>query len=334
MPVIFDILLSLVPVALFLAILIVLDSFKLIKIQLVFLCILWGMICVLIAYYLNNWLIYNHPFYSNDHILKLIPPVTEELLKLSGIYFLIRMNRIGFMIDGAIYGFAIGTGFALLENIYYLYQIHDGGTMLWLVRGFGTAIMHGGTTAIFSVLVMSALSREKKSRGYIILGYIIAVGLHYLYNVLSSSANIATLSVLITVPGFLMAIFSFNEKSIRKWVDLEMDQEVEMLLMIRKGQFSETRAGQYIISLKKHFQPLIMVDILSYIYLYLELSTKAKANLILKENNLPPIIIPEIKDQLSELSILKKNIGKTGMIAIRPILRMNNKDLWKLTTLR
>jgi len=238
------------------------------------------------------------------------------------------------MIDGAIYGFAVGTGFALLENTYYLSQLAEGSTMLWLVRGFGTAIMHGGTTAIFSVILMSAINRNRNIRMYLITGYLIAVLVHYFYNWLSFSGQLATLSVIITIPAFMTIIFILNEKSLRKWVDLEMDKEVELLLMIRRGNFSDTKAGQYVITLKKHFQPLIIVDILSYIYIYLELATKAKANLILRENDMPVNKIPDIDEQLKELSILKKNIGKTGMIAIRPILRMNNKDLWNLTMLK
>jgi len=292
------------------------------------------MCCVIIAYFLNRWLIYLDIFEQWDFTTKLIPPLTEEFLKISIILLLLIKNRIGFMVDGAIYGFAVGTGFALLENTYYFSMLDSGSTMLWLVRGFGTAIMHGGTAAIFTVILMSAINRNRNTSVYVIIGYLIAVLVHYFYNWLSFSAQLATLSVIISIPAFMMIIFILNEKSIRKWVDLEMDKEVELLLMIRQGHFAETKAGKYVITLKKHFQPLIMVDILSYIYIYLELATKAKANLILRENDMPVNKIPDIDEQLKELSILKKNIGKTGMIAIRPILRMNNKDLWNLSMLK
>ncbi|MCK4818736.1 hypothetical protein KA005_23390 [bacterium] len=49
---------------------------------------------------------------------------------------------------------------------------------------------------------------------------------------------------------------------------------------------------------------------------------------------MPVIKIDDVDKQPNELKALRKNIGKTGMIAIRPILRMNNKDLWKLTVLK
>jgi hypothetical protein len=293
-----------------------------------------GMFCVLVSYYINNFLLNIAMLYQPEILVDVIPPLTEEFLKAVIILILIKQNKIGFLIDGAIYGFAVGAGFALIENTYYLYHLQDANIMLWLVRGFGTAIMHGGTVAIFSVLIISAINRDKKIPLYLIMGYLLAVSVHYFYNRVSNSAQIATFSIILSVPTFLFLILDFSQKSIRNWVDLEMDKEVELLLMIRQGQFSNTKSGQYIISLKKHFQPIIMVDVLSYIYIYLELSIKAKANLILKENNIPVIKIHDIEDQLHELKVLKKNIGKTGMIAISPILRMNNKDLWNLSTLK
>ena len=53
--------------------------------------------------------------------------------------------------DAAIYGFAVGTGFALVENVYYLLSLPGAPAALWIVRGFGTAVMHGGTTAILAM---------------------------------------------------------------------------------------------------------------------------------------------------------------------------------------
>ena len=47
-------------------------------------------------------------------------PWIEESLKALLLVYLIRTRRVGMLVDAAIYGFAIGTGFALFENLYYL----------------------------------------------------------------------------------------------------------------------------------------------------------------------------------------------------------------------
>jgi RsiW-degrading membrane proteinase PrsW (M82 family) len=70
------------------------------------------------------------------------------------------MHRIGFLVDAAIFGFAVGTGFALAENLYYLRLAVDAGMGTWIVRGFGTALMHGGTTALFAVMAVARMERS------------------------------------------------------------------------------------------------------------------------------------------------------------------------------
>ena len=49
----------------------------------------------------------------------------------------------------------------------------------WIVRGFGTAIMHGGATAIFAVMGLSALERTQRAGLRAFLpGFALAVALH------------------------------------------------------------------------------------------------------------------------------------------------------------
>ena len=45
---------------------------------------------------------------------------SRSSLKALIVVVLIRTHRIGFLVDAAILGFAVGTGFALVENLYYL----------------------------------------------------------------------------------------------------------------------------------------------------------------------------------------------------------------------
>ena len=44
----------------------------------------------------------------------------EEVAKALYIAWLLRSNRVGFMVDTAISGFAVGAGFAVLENLTYI----------------------------------------------------------------------------------------------------------------------------------------------------------------------------------------------------------------------
>ncbi len=47
-------------------------------------------------------------------------PLIEEFAKALYVAWLLRQNRVGFMVDTAISGFAVGAGFAVLENLTYI----------------------------------------------------------------------------------------------------------------------------------------------------------------------------------------------------------------------
>src|SRR5256885_8503991 len=59
----------------------------------------------------------------------------------------LRSAHVGFLVDAAILGFAVGTGFAVVENVYYASVMRDLELGLWLVRGLGTAVMEIGRGA-------------------------------------------------------------------------------------------------------------------------------------------------------------------------------------------
>src|SRR5215813_11087452 len=168
------ILVGLVPVLAFLATLYYLDSYKLVKMRWVVGIVVCGAVAAGVSYLLNAAIL---GFVKIDLLQysRYIAPIIEELAKALIIVALIYAHRIGFLVDAAIFGFAVGTGFALVENVYFLRLIPD--------AGFGTAIMHGGTTAIFGVMGLAMLEKTKQTKVAALLpGFVLAVLLHSGYN--------------------------------------------------------------------------------------------------------------------------------------------------------
>lgn len=331
---IIKLLISLIPVILLLVMLLYLDSLKLVSKKLLLICLGWGIVSSGLSYFLNTFLI-NTLHLNFDTYSGFIAPVVEETLKFSLLWILIKTSRIGFMIDAAVYGFSIGAAFSLVENLFYLfhYAAGEANPMVWITRGFGTAVMHSGATAIFGILCMGALNRHSNLIVATIYGALAAIFIHGLFNQFLVSPLISTVIMVLIIPVTIILIFTMNEKSIGDWLELEFDSEVSILKMIRKGMFSQTKAGSFLVSIKNHYPAEIVVDMYCYISLYLELSIKAKSYMMLKENDqeIPPD--PSLPDKLLELKALRKNIGRGGCMAISPVLRMNRKDLWKLSLL-
>lgn len=328
-----EILFSIVPVLLFLLFLFLLDSFKLVVKKLLFYAILWGILSAGFAFYLNNFLLQTCVL-SFEQYARYIAPGTEEWIKSIFVFYLVFRKKAGFLIDAAIYGFAIGAGFALVENGVYAHDTSDAGFMVWIIRGFGTALMHGGCTALFSLIMVGAKSRNATQWIAIGLAYVSVYLIHAAFNHFYVHPLLQTVGILIVLPLIFVLIFRRNEKQLHRWLEIEFSSEIELLQMIHKGRFSDTRAGAYLASLKTRFAPETIVDMYCYIQLYLELSIKAKRNVLLKESGFPPISENDIPDKLKELAALRKGIGKTGEMTLSPLVRMNYRDLWKLNQLR
>ncbi len=76
-----------------------------------------------------------------------------------------------------------------------------------------------------------------------------------------------------------------------------------------------------------------MADMLCYLKLSSELSLRAKGVLMLHENGFAVKKDPDVNAKLDELRYLKQSIGKTGELALKPILNHSSHDLWQLQML-
>jgi RsiW-degrading membrane proteinase PrsW (M82 family) len=326
-------LLALLPVCCFLAALVYLDSYKLIPLRWVVGVIILGAGAAILSYPINvaglGWLEIGFAPYT-----RYVSPVIEEALKATILIVLVRNNRIGFLVDAAIFGFAVGAGFAIFENLFYLQSLPEMQIGTWIVRGFGTAIMHGGAAAIFAV-VSEALAGQNPTRGYAIYlpGFVGAVVVHSVFNHFFFSPVVNTLLILVSLPVVLTVIFQHSEKSVSEWLGVGFDAHTELLELINSGEFSSSKVGLYLNSLKEKFEGPVVVDLLCYLRLHAELSIRAKGLLMMRESGFMDKTGEETKAKLVELKYLESSIGTTGLLAIRPFMQMSQEDLWQFYVL-
>ena len=323
-------LVALLPVLCFLATLLYLDSYKLVRLQAVIAVVAAGAVVAGIGFFVNAWLLQLLAIDLTSYT-RYVGPVTEELLKGLVIVALIRLHRIGFLVDAAIFGFAVGSGFAVIENLYYLQQVPDAGMGTWIVRGFGTAIMHGGATAIFAVMSLSAVERVEGARSWVFLpGFALAVALHAAYNHLFLSPKLSTLAMIVVMPPLFYLVFERSARAVGNWLGSGFDADTEMLDLINSGRLSDSPVGEYLHTLKDKFKGAVLADILCFLRLYTELALRAKGILMMRENGFEVGVDDETRAKFDEMRYLERSIGRTGLIAMQPVLHMSHKDLWQL----
>ena len=330
MTIVLGVAVGVLPVFLFLGALVLIDSYKLVALRAILLSVAAGVVAAVAGYGANVAL---RPALGLDftRYSLYVAPLVEETLKATFVVYLLQRNKVGFVVDAAIHGFAIGTGFAFVENLYYLQVSPDGTLWTWIVRGFGTAIMHGGTTAIVAMISKTLHDRSDGLRLHLLLpGFSVAVVLHSLYNHFLLHPLLATALIVLVVPYLSVAVFQRSERETRAWVGTGFDTDAELLRTMRSGQVSATPVGTYLATLRTRFPPEVIVDMMCLLRLRAELAIRAKAILMMREAGFDAPPDPALKDTFEELRYLERSIGKTGLRALHPFLDTSMRDLWQI----
>jgi RsiW-degrading membrane proteinase PrsW (M82 family) len=323
---------GLLPVIAFLSVLVALDSYKLVKLRVVVLLVVWGALAAG-ASYLISTVVFSVVQINLHSYSRYVAPLIEEALKGAIIVVLIRKGRIGFLIDAAILGFAAGAGFAMLENLFFYFSgiIPYTGLATWVIRGFGTAIMHGGATAIFAVMGLSLLEEDPTATVRSLwFGYAIAVVLHSAFNHGLLTPIHSTVAILVLLPPLFYWVFERSERRIGEWLGEGFDANAATLELINSGALSQSHVGLYLDTLKERFKGIVIADILCYLRLSTELGLRAKGILLMRENGFEVPIDAATREKFLEMDYLRGSIGPTGLLALQPMLPMSHKELWQL----
>lgn len=322
---------GLLPVVLLLVGMVVMDCYKLVSRRQWMGSLAWGAVAGGISWAAHWWA--RDRLGLAPDLLQWIAPALEETAKLVWVALLIRRGLVGFLVDAAIHGFAVGAGFAVIENLYYAVALRDTSPLLWVARGLGTAVMHGGATAMAAVLGRELTNRrESHGAGWFVPGLVLAVALHTLFNRLPLPPLLATACVILVVPAILVLIYERSEARTRRWLGKTMDRDAELLELIHTGAIAGTPIGRYLASLRQHFPGPTVADMLCLLEIHAELALRAKGLLLAREAGLDLPPDPEVEGRLGEMRFLERSIGATGRLAIAPFLA-GGRDRWQVRML-
>jgi protease PrsW len=322
------IVIAFVPVLLFAAGLQLMDSFKLVNRRAILTAIAVGAAAAIACAGLHDWL-QSSSGVRDVAFRRYVAPITEEVVKAAFVALLIARRRVAFLVDAAVQGFAVGAGFALVENLTYLIGVGESPLLLWAVRGLGTAMLHGGATAIFAILTRTFADRYPDQIWRAAYpGLLAAIGIHSAFNHAPLPPVAMTLILLIALPMLVVVVFQRSEAATRDWVVAGLDLDIELLQLVGLEAFSDTRMGQYLRRLRDQFGPSVALDMFCLLRLQLELSVQAKALLMAREAGLDVPADEDLPLALAELEYLRRAIGPTGLLALKPLQVTSHRDDW------
>lgn len=332
---------ALIPVLVLLAIFVWLDAFALMSVREVSLLLLLGAIGALAAWPVSGRLLDTLPIGFSLYS-RFIAPWIEEAIKAALMILLFRMNRIGYKIDAVISGFAIGAGFSVVENIVYLTIFPDYGTGTWLVRGFGTAVMHGTTLAVLAAIAHEFAERETReaAAGYdfhlmwFIPGYGVAVALHTAFNQFPDRPMIAMMGAILIAPVALIAVLNLGTAEAQRWLAAECAEHRAQVEALRAGRWPDGPAGRKIAALSARLDPESVKRIRRYWELQAWLVAEAEETMMEEAGGDAEFDASAVRSAFAELDSLKRALGRSTFAALQMLLPFSRNDQWELSELR
>ena len=333
--------LALVPVLLLTLVFVWLDVFKLMsRSEILTLLVLGGLVAG-ITYPISGAFLDTLPIGFNLYS-RFVAPWIEEALKTAVIITLFRFNRIGIKLDAVITGFAVGAGFSVVENILYLLRFENLPPQVWMVRGLGTAIMHGTTMAILAAIAQEFAERNlhAAARDYrfnplwFVPGFLVAVAIHTIFNQFPSQPMLAMLGTLVLAPIALIGIFQFGTKEADEWLAKEEAQHRALVETLHLGTFPDDPQWKKVADLAERLGPNGKATVRDYVTVLSELILSGESAFLNKTDEKLLSQDNGLNEKFDRLAELQKLLGKSTLHALTSLLPFSRNDYWELKELR
>jgi RsiW-degrading membrane proteinase PrsW (M82 family) len=333
--------LALVPVLVLLALFVWLDAFKLMSLLEVLVLLALGAIGAGLAWPVSGRLLDTLPIGFSIYS-RFVAPWIEEAIKALVMIGLFRLNRIGYKLDAVISGFAIGAGFALVENIIYLEMYPQYGAGTWLVRGVGTAVMHGTTLALLAAIAHELAEREMREAAgefdfrwwWFVPGYLVAVALHTAFNQFPDRPLLAMLGAIVVAPLAIVGIFYFGTAEAQRWLAADCAAHHIQVEALRSGRWPDSAAGRKVSALADRLGPEGTKRIRRYWELQAWLIGQAEEVMIEEADGTVKVDSGAVHAAFTELAGLKRALGRSTSAALNALLPFSRNDYWEVSELR
>ncbi|MFL6786401.1 MAG: PrsW family glutamic-type intramembrane protease [Sphingomicrobium sp.] len=332
---------ALIPVLVLLFVFVWLDAFALMNMSEILVLLVLGALGALVAWPISGRMLDTLPIGFSLYS-RFVAPWVEEAIKAIIMIVLFRLNRIGYKLDAVISGFAIGAGFSVVENIFYLTIFPEYGTGTWLVRGFGTAIMHGTTLAVLAAIAHEFAERETRSAAadydfsllWFVPGWGVAVALHTAFNQFPDRPMVSMMGAVLVAPIALVAILSLGTAEAQRWLAAESAEHRAQVDALRAGRWPDGPSGARVAALAERLDPEGAKRVRRFWELQAWLVAEAEETMIEEAAGEAEFDPAQIRAALAELDGLKRALGRSTFAALQALLPFSRNDYWEVSELR
>lgn len=273
-------------------------------------------------------------------IVRFVAPFAEEILKSLILIYLVNRADFNYVVDGALYGFGAGIGFAIIENVEYVEGTKvQFALSLAMARVFSTNLVHATGSGLIGTALAYHRGTQNKRVGRLAIagGYVVAILFHGVFNHMVNAGTFLAVAIVYGVIGAGM-IWNF----IRHGMDTQKDWVGEKLGAEDRVTKEETRAvtgiekvvKTLIVPFRERFGDEKVPLVEELLYKQAEIGIKRK----LLEATPSPTKRKEVEGIVQNLSVemneLRKRIGMYQMMFVREVYLGQDLRLWdRLQTL-
>jgi RsiW-degrading membrane proteinase PrsW (M82 family) len=321
----------------FLYIIYTLDLYKTGTFRFVLTCFIWGVISVGLAYLINTIIFYNRGLASRETIETLIAPTAEEILKAAILIYLVRKPNFTYFVDGAIYGFAVGIGFAVAENYFYL-SFFDPSTGLGVAVGrvLSTNLMHATTTALVGVAL--GLARFRRSLGHSMIlaaGLILAISFHSVFNRLGTQASEGMRLIYAAILGFagaglIVYVIFRGLAEEKKWIEEKLGEADRVTAKEASYVQQLSNVDELLAPIANKFGAEKAEQIENFLIIQARLGILRKTLDKLNDEKMRAGVEKQMEGLRTQMDNARRAVGSYAMLYIRYIVPPDQSPLWGL----
>ena len=295
-------------------------------------CIAWGGIAYYLAYYINDALI-NNNLVNEDFLIRYAAPFVEETLKGLFLLYLIRRPNFTYFVDGAIYGFACGIGFAIFENFEYVLGNPDIAVSLAISRVLSTNLIHATGSALIGISL--GIWRLEKSWLRILFplgGWVCAFATHSTFNNIVSDDTVLILAFILSFVGIGIIIFAVfrglrEEKS---WIE----EKLGMTDGVTSGEAAIVqrlnKVNDILTPLAQRFGPQKASQIEQFLLMQARLGILRKTVEKLQDDKMRIAAENQIRELRIKMDESRRAVGAYCMLYLRNIFPENQSPVYDL----
>jgi len=279
----------------------------------------------------NNFIEYSWSI-DPEIVGRFVAPFVEETLKALVLIYLIRSLHFTYIVDGALYGFATGIGFAIMENFEYIFEPSTA-VAVAIQRVFSANLVHAFSSAAIGIALGVFWLRTSRLRWLVLgSGFILAIGQHMVFNNLTGMHQFYPAVTFIPgAPGlfFIYLVMQRGKKQAQGWIKqkLGMDDRVTPGEVAAIDRLAST--DEFLLPILERFGAETANQVEKLLYLEARLGIKRKALESIQNNESMHLAMEvEMHRIRAEIEETRHVIGTYPMLFVRGLFTEDMVSVW------